>query len=69
MKNSQKIKKLTYIEVYKDAGLYKEWLLQNFFYFSQRYFKLEKHIKSISKLTNISFSEIEKELYEEYNNA
>lgn len=59
------MKKLTYLKVYKDIGLYKEWLLQNFFYFSQKYFKLEKHIKSISKLTNISFSKIEKKPYEE----
>ena len=60
------MKKLTYLQVYKDAGLYREWLLQHFSYFSQRYFKLEKHIKAISKLTNISFSQIEKELYKEY---
>jgi hypothetical protein len=62
------MKKLTYLQVYKDAGLYKEWLLENFFYFSQRYFKLEKHIKAISKLTKISFEDIEKDLFEEYNN-
>ena len=57
----------SYSQVYKDAGLYREWLIENFFYFSQRYFKLEKHIKRISKLTNIKFEIIEKELFEEYN--
>lgn len=57
--------KLSYSDCYKvifDAGLYRQWIQEN--YNSLDHFKLKSHIKKLSKITKIAVVEVEKDIRE-----
>ncbi len=59
--------KISYLQVIStkiDAGLYREWIQENYYFLYQKYYRLEKHIKKLAKLTKLSPKEIEKDIRE-----
>ena len=54
------MKKLTYLESYKDAGLYREWIVNNY---NRLGFRIYKHIKKLGELSKINYNIIEKEIF------
>lgn len=62
--------KLSYLQVYKDAGLYREWILENFnSLYNSKGLRIYKHFAALAKLIKSTSEIVEKELTKEYLSA
>lgn len=63
------MEKLSYLEIYKDSGLYRQWIVENFSALNARGLRLYKHLNKLSKLSKIDVDVLENEIREEFNAA
>lgn len=55
-------KRIEFRDIKKDAGIYREWIAQEYDRLEQGFGQLEKHIKALARLSGLPLEQIKKDI-------